>query len=118
MNLLLTSYVLVDISIYQTNGLCQNYCQDDYAYAITQDHNCWCSNYAPDQQYQVSGSKCSTPCPAWPPEYCGGPDAYSYIVLDEVLPSGSEGPPSSATSTTAVSNSPFDSVASASAPLA
>ncbi|KAJ4120044.1 Cell wall integrity and stress response component 4 [Fusarium equiseti] len=65
-------------SIYQTNGLCHDFCFDGYAYAITQGKLCWCSNYAPVKSVQESNSKCDTPCPAWPKEVCGGDGKTNY----------------------------------------
>ncbi|KAG5816148.1 hypothetical protein H9Q74_002049 [Fusarium xylarioides] len=84
-------------SIYQTNGLCHDFCVDDWAYAITQDKLCWCSNYAPVKSTQVDDSKCDTPCPAWPDEVCGGDGVYGYVSLGNVEPSGSRGPSPSST---------------------
>lgn len=89
--------ILIDTSIYQTNGLCHDFCIDDWAYAITQDKLCWCSNYAPVKSSQVDDSKCDTPCPAWPDEVCGGNGVYGYVSLGNVEPSGSRGPSPSST---------------------
>ncbi|KAH7182616.1 uncharacterized protein B0J16DRAFT_385690 [Fusarium flagelliforme] len=86
-------------SIYQTNGLCHDFCFDDYAYAITQGKLCWCSNYAPVKSVQESNSNCDTPCPAWPKEVCGGDGVYGYVDLGNVKPSGSRGPSPSSTKT-------------------
>ncbi|KAF4973653.1 hypothetical protein FSARC_131 [Fusarium sarcochroum] len=84
-------------SIYQTNGLCHDYCIDDYAYAITQDKLCWCSNYAPSKSSRSDNSKCDTPCPAWPDEVCGGDGLYGYVSLGNIEPSGTQGPSASST---------------------
>ncbi|EWZ34558.1 cell wall integrity and stress response component [Fusarium oxysporum f. sp. raphani 54005] len=84
-------------SIYQTNGLCHDFCIDDWAFAITQDKLCWCSNYAPVKSTQEDNSKCDTPCPAWPDEVCGGNGVYGYVSLGKVEPSGSRGPSPSST---------------------
>ncbi|KAJ4326275.1 Cell wall integrity and stress response component 4 [Fusarium piperis] len=86
-------------SIYQTNGLCHDFCIDDYAFAITQDKLCWCSNYVPSQSTQEDTSKCDIPCPAWPSENCGGNGLYGYVALGNVLPSGTQGPSSSSSKT-------------------
>lgn len=81
-----------DVSLYQTNGLCQNFCvPGGYAYAITQSNNCWCSNYTPAKSVQVSTSKCSQGCPGYPDEKCGGDGVYGYVVLIEGKPSGTKG---------------------------
>ncbi|KAK7420065.1 Cell wall integrity and stress response component 4 [Neonectria punicea] len=84
-------------SIYQTNGLCHDFCIDDYAFAITQANSCWCSNYAPAKSEQESVSSCDTPCPAYPAEDCGGDGLYGYLSLGGVLPSGTQGADSSST---------------------
>ncbi|RSL71583.1 hypothetical protein CEP54_001240 [Fusarium duplospermum] len=86
-------------SIYQTNGLCHDFCIDDYAFAITQDKLCWCSNYVPSKSTQEDTSKCDIPCPAWPSENCGGDGLYGYVSLGNVLPSGTQGPSSSSSKT-------------------
>ncbi|KAH6984770.1 hypothetical protein BKA56DRAFT_614487 [Ilyonectria sp. MPI-CAGE-AT-0026] len=85
-------------SIYQTNGLCYNFCVNDYAYAITQSNSCWCSNFAPAKSTQEDVSKCNTPCPAYPIEDCGGDGLFGYLSLGGVLPSGTQAASSSATS--------------------
>ncbi|KAF5020528.1 hypothetical protein F66182_7460 [Fusarium sp. NRRL 66182] len=94
-------------SIYQTNGLCHDWCFDDYAYAITQDKLCWCSNYAPSESSQEQNSRCDIPCPAWPDEKCGGDGLFGYVSLGNIAPSGTQGPSPSSTeakpSTVAVS---------------
>ncbi|KAF7564107.1 hypothetical protein G7046_g44 [Stylonectria norvegica] len=88
-----------NISIYQTNGLCHDFCQEDYAFAITQENYCWCSNFAPAKSVQKGISSCDTTCPAYPDEYCGGPGLYGYVALDGVLPSGTKGPAEATSST-------------------
>ncbi|KAF4997887.1 hypothetical protein FGRMN_3526 [Fusarium graminum] len=85
-------------SIYQTNGLCHDHCVGDYAFAITQDKLCWCSNYAPVKSVQDNLNKCDHTCPAWPGEFCGGDGVYGYVEL-EIAPSGSRGPSPSSTKT-------------------
>ncbi|UKZ56858.1 hypothetical protein TrVGV298_010703 [Trichoderma virens] len=90
----------LNVSIWQTNGLCTGFCsQKNYAFAITQKNSCWCSNYYPDKTTDSEVSKCDLPCPAWTSEFCGGPGLFGYILLNEVAPSGTKTP--SATSSTA-----------------
>ncbi|KAJ3522413.1 hypothetical protein NM208_g12870 [Fusarium decemcellulare] len=89
-------------SIYQTNGLCHDFCIDDYAFAITQDKLCWCSNYVPSKSTQEDTSKCDIPCPAWPSENCGGDGLYGYVSLGNILPSGTQGPSASSTKCPAI----------------
>ncbi|KAF4122981.1 hypothetical protein GMORB2_6529 [Geosmithia morbida] len=88
-----------NVSIYQSNGLCTNFCSADYAYAITQKNGCWCSNYIPSESSQVDTDDCDTACPGYPDEMCGGSDLFGYLELDTNSPSGTKGP-SAASSTT------------------
>lgn len=44
-------------SIYQSEGLCYDFCNDQsYALGILQDETCWCSNYVPASSDQVDTS--------------------------------------------------------------
>ncbi|KAK6448600.1 hypothetical protein FP744_10004850 [Trichoderma asperellum] len=93
-----TAQTPLNVSIYQTNGLCTQFCvKKNYAFSITQQNSCWCSNYYPDQGSVVDTKKCNTPCPAWTPEDCGGPGLFGYILLNEVAPSGTSTAPASST---------------------
>lgn len=93
----------VDTSIYQSNGLCYDFCKDEYAFAVVQYDGCWCSNYVPDTT--MSTSSCNTPCPGFDPENCGGNGLYGYIQLfKQAL--GTQGA-SESSSTTLVSNDTF-----------
>lgn len=75
-----------NISTYQSNGLCQQFCEADWAFAILQDNGCWCSNYAP----ATNQSGCDHDCPGYPDDKCGGSKLYGYIALNNA-PSGTEG---------------------------
>ncbi|KAF4583208.1 cell wall integrity and stress response component [Ophiocordyceps camponoti-floridani] len=82
-----------NISIYQTNGLCHDFClQNNQAYGITQGNSCWCSDYTPAKDTQVDKSKCDRPCPAYPDESCGGQGVFGYLALNNIMPSGTKGP--------------------------
>ncbi|PHH67678.1 hypothetical protein CDD80_656 [Ophiocordyceps camponoti-rufipedis] len=82
-----------NISIYQTNGLCHDFClQNNKAYGITQGNSCWCSDYTPAKDSQVDKSKCDRPCPAYPDEFCGGQGVFGYLALNNIMPSGTRGP--------------------------
>ncbi|KAL7948612.1 hypothetical protein V8C42DRAFT_255426 [Trichoderma barbatum] len=84
----------LNVSIYQTNGLCSGFCIDkSYAFAITQKNSCWCSNYFPDKESTVDVEKCNTKCPAFPDEFCGGPKLFGYLLLNDVAPSGTKTAP-------------------------
>lgn len=93
----------IDTSIYQTNGLCKDFCTKDYAYAITQEQLCWCSNYTPSKSDQVDMNQCNINCPAYPDEKCGGKGVFGYVQLNAHLPSGTRGSDSSSASSTSVS---------------
>ncbi|TKX22786.1 WSC domain-containing protein 4 [Elsinoe australis] len=77
-------------SIYQSNGLCFDTCKDQYAFAVVQYQNCWCSNIVPSQQVDVGD--CSEQCPGYPDELCGnrGSGLYGYVALSRA-PSGTAG---------------------------
>ncbi|KAG5975641.1 hypothetical protein E4U58_000424 [Claviceps cyperi] len=95
-----------NVSIFQTNGLCHDYCNpDSYAYAITQSNSCWCSNYTPDKSTQLSIGKCNLGCPGYPDEKCGGPGVFGYVVLPGALPSGTKGASIAPSSTESPSSS-------------
>ncbi|KAH6671957.1 hypothetical protein B0J14DRAFT_669432 [Halenospora varia] len=81
-------------SIYQSNGLCHDFCIQNYAFAVLQDDGCWCSNYAPG----TTTTGCNTECPGYKYELCGGSGLYGYIALTK-SPSGTQGAASSKSST-------------------
>ncbi|KAI0387659.1 hypothetical protein F5Y04DRAFT_9266 [Hypomontagnella monticulosa] len=81
-------------SIYQSDGLCHDFCFSDYAFAVIQDSQCWCSDYEPAKSAQVEVSKCSKGCPGFPSDTCGGDGLWGYMSLDK-KPSGTKGSGSS-----------------------
>lgn len=86
-------------SVYQSNGLCTSFCIQDFAFAILQDQNCWCSNYIPP----TTTAGCTMKCPGYPFESCGGDELFEYIALGNVSPSGTfEASSTTQTSTTSV----------------
>ncbi|RFU35049.1 hypothetical protein B7463_g1320, partial [Scytalidium lignicola] len=89
-------------SIFQSNGLCHDFCDSSYAFAVLQDNGCWCSNYVPGQTTSVSD--CNEPCPGFPPDLCGAKGLFGYIALDK-SPSGTHGA-DSVPSTPAADSSP------------
>ncbi|KAI1342362.1 hypothetical protein F5Y15DRAFT_372430 [Xylariaceae sp. FL0016] len=84
-----TASTSANSSIFQSDGLCTQFCSD-FAFAIVQDSNCWCSNYVPDSDDQVDTGECDTQCPGYPSDTCGGDGLYGYMQLD-VNPSGTSG---------------------------
>lgn len=85
---------------YNSNGACQTACSG-FAFAVVQDQNCWCSNYAPADTTSVGN--CSEACPGYPYENCGSASSglFGYVALGNA-PSGTIGT-STSTSTTPTS---------------
>ena len=78
----------LDSSIFQSNGLCHDFCHSSYAFAVVQGNGCWCSNYVPVSTTSSSG--CNKQYPGYPQDLCGGDGLYGYIALSK-LPSGTAG---------------------------
>lgn len=94
-----------DVSnIWQSNGACYDQCSSNYAFAVVQYQSCWCANYIPANQLDVS--QCSTDCPGYPDEKCGNVDRglYGYVALNR-RPSGIARSSSAAASSTQASSS-------------
>ncbi|KAJ8130315.1 hypothetical protein O1611_g3313 [Lasiodiplodia mahajangana] len=87
-------------SIWQSNGLCHDFCVDSYAFAILQGHYCWCSDYVPATSSQVDSDECDDACPGWKYDTCGADGLYGYIALD-ISPSGTADGSTTSTSTDA-----------------
>ncbi|KAL9593390.1 MAG: hypothetical protein Q9219_007571 [cf. Caloplaca sp. 3 TL-2023] len=77
---------------YQSNGKCFETCKANYAFAVVQGKDCWCSNYAPADT--ASLGSCSSPCPGFPFEQCGSSGFFGYIPLNKA-PLGTLGASSS-----------------------
>ncbi|KAK3939882.1 hypothetical protein QBC46DRAFT_139767 [Diplogelasinospora grovesii] len=87
-------------SDYQSDGRCYGNCTDaNYALAIVQAKNCWCSNFIPAVGDRKSLDKCEDPCPGYPSDYCGGAGLFGYMQLKN-SPSGIAGAGSSAATST------------------
>ncbi|KZL73004.1 ER membrane protein, partial [Colletotrichum tofieldiae] len=108
-----TASMSANLSNWQTNGLCQDFCRDqNYAFAIVQWQSCWCSNVAPAPSTEAEISdKCNDICPGYDIERCGSrPNYYGYLALAKTPTStaGSGGDSTSSQappSTTATSSS-------------
>ncbi|KAI1850113.1 hypothetical protein JX265_003485 [Neoarthrinium moseri] len=109
---LLTTTSNANSSIYQSDGLCSDFCRSSYAYAIVQDSNCWCSDYTPAAAVQVDTSKCDTDCPGYPSDKCGGSGVYGYLSLGKAA-AGTLG---ADTSTTAAAGTTTQAVTDATTP--
>lgn len=81
---------------YQSNGKCFDTCKANYAFAVVQGKNCWCSNYAPADTSSLGS--CSSPCPGFPYEQCGSSEFFGYIPLNKA-PLGTAGGSQSQSST-------------------
>lgn len=100
---LLLTRICADSSIYQSDGLCHDFCLDNFAFAIVQDANCWCTDYTPATSLRVDMSDCTTECPGFPDDICGGPGLWAYIQLSKAA-AGTKGgadPTTAAATTTA-----------------
>ncbi len=87
-------------STYMSNGWCENKCRNaNYAVAIVQNHDCWCSNTVPND----TDGDCNTDCPGYPYEKCGGDSSYGYIKIGN--PSSTSEQASSTTSNESSSSS-------------
>ncbi|KAF1812455.1 hypothetical protein P152DRAFT_363831, partial [Eremomyces bilateralis CBS 781.70] len=98
-------------SDFQSNGFCHDSCTK-YAFAIVQNKNCWCSNYAPADEQPVSD--CGEKCPGYPADKCGneGKGLFGYIVVENNKPSGTKsgdaGTPSTSSSSSEISSPVID----------
>ncbi|KAF2794363.1 hypothetical protein K505DRAFT_27793 [Melanomma pulvis-pyrius CBS 109.77] len=94
---------------WQSNGWCNDNCKGTSAFGVILENNCWCSDFIPDDQVDISD--CSDSCPGFPEEKCGNKDEglYIYVRLDSnVQPSGTKGtskPTSSSVSPSSSANS-------------
>ncbi|KAK7538540.1 uncharacterized protein J3D65DRAFT_552307 [Phyllosticta citribraziliensis] len=100
-----------DTYTFQSNGHCYNECKENFAFAIVQGKNCWCSNYAPSDQKDTT--KCDTTCPGYGYESCGNSDdnLYGYIRAD--TPISGTAAASTAAKTSAQSSASTSSAATA-----
>lgn len=81
---------------WQSNGECLKHCNGlgTYAFAVLKYTDCWCSNYIPASQTDIS--ECEVDCPGFPSNKCGdrAKGLYMYIALGPDA-SGTQGAPSS-----------------------
>ncbi|XXG98765.1 THO2 plays a role in transcriptional elongation [Hypoxylon texense] len=78
-----TASTNANASIYQSDGLCHDFCLSEYAFSVLQDDSCWCSNYVPDKTTQVDTDECNISCHGFPSDTCGGDGLWGYIALDK-----------------------------------
>ncbi|KAF1970832.1 hypothetical protein BU23DRAFT_203399 [Bimuria novae-zelandiae CBS 107.79] len=76
---------------FQSNGECHDHCRSlgGSAFFVLQDKNCWCSDYIPQDQSDLS--VCSDTCPGFPSENCGKAGQYYIYVELNGNPSGTAG---------------------------
>ncbi|KAI1095899.1 hypothetical protein F5B19DRAFT_272029 [Rostrohypoxylon terebratum] len=94
-----TASTSANSSTFQSDGLCYNFCVDSFAYAVVQDSDCWCSDYTPADSTTEDTTKCSSSCPGYPSDTCGGDGLYGYMSLSKE-PSGTKGSGSSTSTST------------------
>ncbi|KAG0646879.1 Cell wall integrity and stress response component 4 [Hyphodiscus hymeniophilus] len=106
-----TASTQANSSIYQSNGLCYNFCVENWAFAILQESDCYCSNEAPG--ITTSVSDCNFQCPGYPNDLCGSSNGlFGYLALTK-SPTATVGGSSATTSSTSQVSTPlFSSVAS------
>ncbi|KAK6224569.1 hypothetical protein QIS74_02896 [Colletotrichum tabaci] len=105
-----TASMSANLSTWQTNGLCQDFCRDkNYAFAIVQWQSCWCSDVAPAPSTEAEISdKCNDICPGYDVERCGSrPNYFGYLTLAKtpVSTAGSGGGSGGATTSSKVPSS-------------
>ncbi|KAB8233136.1 hypothetical protein ETB97_003603 [Aspergillus alliaceus] len=100
-----------NISVYQSNGLCTDHCNADYAFGILQGKSCWCSNIAPNKATNVGTAKCDTGCPGYPDDSCGDASkgVFAYVQMNLHAPSGTATVSSSESTSTESSTKSLDS---------
>jgi cell wall integrity and stress response component len=70
---ILTLTALAVSYTWQSEGRCFGNCTDlNYAFAVLNNYDCWCSNVVPNPDDQKPVEECQFPCPGYPTDYCGG----------------------------------------------
>ncbi|KAL2891569.1 putative ER membrane protein Wsc4 [Ceratocystis lukuohia] len=104
-------------SMYQTQGLCTNWCREEdssNAYAIVQYQYCWCSTVAPGSDSIVDNSDCNTQCPGYT-EWCGSKSDHLYGYMEiGPLPVSTMDASTSSTSTSSSTSSTTSSTSTSS----
>lgn len=95
---------LTDSSIYQSNGLCYDFCAGRYSFAILQLDECFCSNFAPVDSGDVGD--CDFNCNGYPSDRCGGDELFGYFELRK-RPSGTKDADGNLVTSTTTSVSTF-----------
>ncbi|KAI7356953.1 hypothetical protein KC320_g1948 [Hortaea werneckii] len=101
--------------IYNSYGSCTKECSD-YAFAIVQWQDCWCSNYIPANQQSVGD--CNQDCPGYPDNKCGNEDKglYGYLPISGNEPSGTAGAGSSSEASSTSASTSTELVSTTSSP--
>ncbi|KAI7343256.1 hypothetical protein KC354_g15772 [Hortaea werneckii] len=101
--------------IYNSHGSCTTQC-GDYAFAIVQWQDCWCSNYAPANQQSIGD--CDQYCPGYDYENCGNEDKglYGYLPISGNEPSGTAGSGSSSEASSTSASTSTELVSTTSSP--
>lgn len=65
--------------LFQTSGYCADQCPDSQ-YVAVQGEECICLSSLPANSYKVDSSKCTTGCPGYGTEKCGGSSYYNVYL--------------------------------------
>ena len=76
-----TAMTPTNTSIYQSQGLCFDFCKTDYAVGIVQGDACWCSNFIPDPSTQLDIKKCNKQCIGFPGDLCGDVNDGTFVYV-------------------------------------
>ncbi|KAG5997117.1 hypothetical protein E4U52_004997 [Claviceps spartinae] len=81
-----------------STAACNNACKDDgFWLAAMHGGQCLCGYALPPKKDLVEDSECNQPCPAYPPEACGGLESYSFYNVGIQLQISRYDPASSST---------------------
>ncbi|KAG9247174.1 hypothetical protein BJ878DRAFT_217312 [Calycina marina] len=90
---------------FQSYGACFTTCDidNDYAFAIIQGNECWCSDYAPG--VTTDTDDCNETCPGYEDDICGADGLFAYYTMNKAV-SGTIGASSSTAATTSTTPIP------------
>jgi cell wall integrity and stress response component len=99
---------------YNSKGSCSLACinLNKPVFAMTNRFSCYCGSDLPPANSKVDNSSCTTPCPGYPSDTCGGGSQYTSVYLTSdnlegtISNSNSDGSAPSATSKTSPSTTP------------
>jgi len=84
-------------NIFNSRGLCRDRCRNAnsggpaYLYVALQDNQCFCGIGLPLASNQVAEERCSTPCPGYAMDTCGGQGVYTVLMTSPEGDAGDQG---------------------------